>query len=103
MDNPEDIRIYCNQSKSSSPNFDDVVSIRDEIESGEDSKSHHVQLKGLGDIMGSDLFIGSGGTQYTCGPAPLLIGYHLLPFVIFNIMNQLALMTTYLPRQGSIA
>ncbi|KAH3680617.1 hypothetical protein WICPIJ_008188 [Wickerhamomyces pijperi] len=82
----------------------DVLSnFNDGTELKEGLKSRHVQLIGLGGAIGTGLFIGSGGTLSTCGPAPLLIGYCILASILYNVMNQLAVMVTYLPKQGSIA
>jgi len=59
-----------------------------------------VQFLALGGAIGTGLFIGTGSTLAKVGPAPLLMGYMLMSFVVWGIMNVLAEMTTYLPLDG---
>jgi len=54
----------------------------------------------LGGAIGTGLFIGSGATLSAVGPAPLLMGYIVMSFVVYGVMNVLAEMTTYLPLEG---
>jgi hypothetical protein len=56
---------------------------------------HHI-----GGAIGTGLFIGSGSTLSAVGPAPLLMGYIVMSFVVYGVMNVLAEMTTYLPLEG---
>jgi len=53
-----------------------------------------------GGAIGTGLFIGSGATLSAVGPAPLLMGYIVMSFVVYGVMNVLAEMTTYLPLEG---
>jgi hypothetical protein len=57
--------------------------------------NHHT-----GGAIGTGLFIGSGATLSAVGPAPLLMGYIVMSFVVYGVMNVLAEMTTYLPLEG---
>jgi len=57
--------------------------------------NHHA-----GGAIGTGLFIGSGATLSAVGPAPLLMGYIVMSFVVYGVMNVLAEMTTYLPLEG---
>ena len=62
--------------------------------------SRHVQFISLAGAIGTGLFVGSGAALSQCGPAALLIGYLILSFFVWAIMNQLAEMVTYLPIPG---
>lgn len=46
------------------------------------------------------MFFGSGAILSQTGPAPLLMGYLTMTIVVWNIMNNLAEMVTYLPLRG---
>ncbi|KAK0934549.1 hypothetical protein LTR29_013887 [Friedmanniomyces endolithicus] len=63
-------------------------------------KSRHVQFIALGGAIGTGLFVGSGGTLSTVGPAPLFMAYITMIFVVWVVMNDLAEMATYLPLKG---
>ncbi|KAL1305184.1 hypothetical protein AAFC00_002105 [Neodothiora populina] len=63
-------------------------------------KSRQVQFLALGGAIGTGLFIGTGSTLSVVGPAPLLMGYIFMSFVVYGIMNVLAEMTTYIPLEG---
>jgi amino acid permease len=54
----------------------------------------------VGGAIGTGLFIGSGATLSAVGPAPLLMSYIVMSFVVYGVMNVLAEMTTYLPLEG---
>lgn len=62
--------------------------------------SRQVQFLALGGAIGTGLFVGTGSTLASVGPAPLLMGYMLMSAVVWGIMNVLAEMTTYLPLEG---
>ena len=63
-------------------------------------KSRHIQIIALAGAIGTGLFIGSGGALATSGPAPLLIGYLILSFLVWFVMNQIAEMVTFIPIPG---
>ncbi|GMM44572.1 proline permease [Pichia kluyveri] len=62
--------------------------------------SRHVQFISLAGAIGTGLFVGSGAALSIAGPAGLLVGYLVLCFFVWSIMNQLAEMVTYLPIPG---
>lgn len=62
--------------------------------------SRHVQFISLAGAIGTGLFVGSGAALSMAGPAGLLVGYLILCFFVWSIMNQLAEMVTYLPIPG---
>ncbi|KAJ6095852.1 hypothetical protein N7486_006598 [Penicillium sp. IBT 16267x] len=73
------------------------------IDSGETHRglsSRHIQFLALGGCIGTGLFVGSGSTLSTVGPAPLLMGYVVMSNVVYFVMNMLGEMTTYLPVRG---
>jgi amino acid transporter len=46
------------------------------------------------------LFVGSGGILALVGPAPLFMAYLSMMIVVWNVMNNLAEIVTYLPMKG---
>lgn len=50
--------------------------------------------------IGTGLFVGSGAILSLVGPAPLFMGYLSMMLVVWNIMNNLGEMATYLPLKG---
>ncbi|KAF2869517.1 proline-specific permease-like protein [Massariosphaeria phaeospora] len=63
-------------------------------------KSRHIQFLALGGAIGTGLFVGSGGILATVGPAPLFMAYLSMMLVVWNVMNNLAEIVTYLPMKG---
>ncbi|PHH85858.1 hypothetical protein CDD83_11087 [Cordyceps sp. RAO-2017] len=63
-------------------------------------KSRHIQFLALGGAIGTGLFVGSGGILASTGPAPLFMAYLSMMLVVWNVMNNLAEMTVYLPMRG---
>lgn len=63
-------------------------------------KSRHIQFLALGGAIGTGLFVGSGAILASTGPAPLLMAYLGMLFVVWAVMNCLAEMATYLPMRG---
>lgn len=63
-------------------------------------KSRHLQLIALGGAVGTGLFIGTGSTLVTCGPAPLLIAFIIMSFFIWTIINQLTELVLLAPFAG---
>lgn len=76
----------------------DLVGSYDQLERG--LKSRHIQFIALGGAIGTGLFIGSGVILSTLGPAPLFMGYLCMMAIVWNIMNNLGEMATYLPLKG---
>jgi yeast amino acid transporter len=46
------------------------------------------------------LFVGSGSILALVGPAPLFMAYLSMMIVVWNVMNNLAEIVTYLPMKG---
>ncbi|KAF2467420.1 uncharacterized protein BDR25DRAFT_335874 [Lindgomyces ingoldianus] len=63
-------------------------------------KSRHIQFLALGGAIGTGLFVGSGGILALVGPAPLFMAYLSMMIVVWNVMNNLAEVVTYLPMKG---
>ncbi|KAJ6446853.1 proline-specific permease [Purpureocillium lavendulum] len=63
-------------------------------------KSRHIQFLALGGAIGTGLFVGSGAILASTGPAPLFMAYLSMLMVVWNVMNNLAEMVTYLPMRG---
>ncbi|KAJ5105700.1 hypothetical protein NUU61_003047 [Penicillium alfredii] len=90
----------------SPPVYDDAKSLPGEItglpntETQRGLRSRHVQFLALGGCIGTGLFVGSGQTLSTVGPAPLFMGYIAMSSVVYFVMNMLGEMTTYLPVRG---
>lgn len=66
-------------------------------------KLRHVQLIALGGGIGTGLFVGTGAALGTCGPAAVFISYIIMSFVIWQVMNMMAEMVTFLPVPGNTA
>ncbi|KAF2281211.1 amino-acid permease inda1 [Westerdykella ornata] len=63
-------------------------------------KSRHIQFLALGGAIGTGLFVGSGAILSLVGPAPLFMAYLSMMIVVYNVMNNLAEIVTYLPMSG---
>jgi yeast amino acid transporter len=50
--------------------------------------------------IGTGLFVGSGRILSLVGPAPLFMGYLSMTLLVWNVMNNLGEMATYLPLKG---
>ena len=64
-------------------------------------KSRHIQLIAIGGAIGTGLFVGSGSTLSTVGPAPLFMAFVAMSAILWVVMQALTEMTTYLPIQGA--
>ncbi|ODV85485.1 hypothetical protein CANARDRAFT_7597 [[Candida] arabinofermentans NRRL YB-2248] len=105
-------KIYNEGSSGSSSNLKRIENFEiDEISSVDDNgerntstkrglKSRHVQLIALAGAIGTGLFVGSGSSLSTCGPAALLIGYLVLCVFVWFMMNQLGEMVSFIPAPG---
>ncbi|CAI4214237.1 unnamed protein product [Parascedosporium putredinis] len=76
----------------------DLLARNDQLQRG--LKSRHIQFMALGGAIGTGLFVGSGLILSTLGPAPLFMGYMSMMMIVWNIMNNLGEMATYLPLKG---
>ncbi|PYH44161.1 proline-specific permease [Aspergillus saccharolyticus JOP 1030-1] len=92
-----------------SPHVDsheDPEALKGEVQLGPNTETHRglssrqLQLIAIGGCIGTGLFVGSGSTLSTVGPAPLFMGYLAMSSVVWFVMNMLGEMTTYLPIKG---
>ncbi|ROW04100.1 hypothetical protein VSDG_00967 [Cytospora chrysosperma] len=61
----------------------------------------HLQFIAIGGAVGTGLFIGSGTSLATAGPAGCLISYIFVGTILYSVMTSLGEMATYLPTPGS--
>ncbi|PWY83708.1 proline-specific permease [Aspergillus sclerotioniger CBS 115572] len=86
--------------------YEDPQALKGEIHEGPNTETHRglssrqLQLIAIGGCIGTGLFVGSGSTLSTVGPAPLFMGYFAMSSVVWFVMNVLGEMTTYLPIKG---
>ncbi|OQV22772.1 hypothetical protein BV898_03209 [Hypsibius exemplaris] len=66
-------------------------------------KNRHIQMIAIGGVLGSDLFIGTGGLLATGGPASLLLGFILIGTMLFNVVMTLSEMAVLYPIAGSFS
>ncbi|PRT56248.1 General amino-acid permease GAP1 [Wickerhamiella sorbophila] len=66
-------------------------------------KNRHIQMIAIGGSIGSGLFIGSGGSFKTGGPAAVIIGFAIIGFMLFGTMNALGELAVRFPISGSFS
>ncbi|KAI4225776.1 MAG: hypothetical protein L6R36_003662 [Xanthoria steineri] len=64
-------------------------------------KSRHIQLIALGGCIGTGLFVGTGATLSTTGPAPLFMSFVVISGLVWVVMQTLGEMAAYIPTSGS--
>ncbi|KAL9596584.1 MAG: hypothetical protein Q9219_005711 [cf. Caloplaca sp. 3 TL-2023] len=64
-------------------------------------KSRHIQLIALGGCIGTGLFVGSGATLSTTGPAPLVLSFIVISAIVWTVMQCLGELAAYMPTEGS--
>ncbi|KAL8948742.1 MAG: hypothetical protein Q9222_005095 [Ikaeria aurantiellina] len=64
-------------------------------------KSRHIQLIAIGGCIGTGLFVGTGATLSTTGPAPLFLSFVVISAIVWVVMQCLGEMGTWIPTQGS--
>lgn len=64
-------------------------------------KTRHLSMMALAGIIGPGLLVGSGGALHNGGPAALLIGFGVIGFIAFSIMQSLGELTTLYPTGGA--
>jgi AAT family amino acid transporter len=63
--------------------------------------ARQVQMIAIGGTIGTGLFLGTGKSLATGGPASMLIGYMIVGFIVFITMLSLGEMATFIPVAGS--
>jgi AAT family amino acid transporter len=63
--------------------------------------ARQVQMIAIGGTIGTGLFLGTGKSLATGGPASMLIGYIIVGFIVFITMLSLGEMATFIPVAGS--
>lgn len=63
--------------------------------------ARQVQMIAIGGTIGTGLFLGTGKSLATGGPASMLIGYMIVGGIVFITMLSLGEMATYIPVAGS--
>ncbi|KAH0829259.1 Cationic amino acid transporter 1 [Fonsecaea pedrosoi] len=66
-----------------------------------DLKGRHMQMIAIGGAIGAGLFIGSGGAFQTGGPASVLLGFMIIGFMVYLMMQALAEMSVMYPINGA--
>ncbi|KAM3520186.1 hypothetical protein NHJ13051_007009 [Beauveria bassiana] len=64
-------------------------------------KNRHLSMMALAGIIGPGLLVGAGGALNSGGPASLIIGFGVIGFIAFAIMQSLGELTTLYPGGGS--
>ncbi|RCI04628.1 hypothetical protein CU098_002946, partial [Rhizopus stolonifer] len=64
-------------------------------------KARHLTMISLGGTIGTGLFLASGSSVASAGPAGALIAYALIGIMVFFMMECLGEMATFLPISGS--
>ncbi|KAH6643599.1 histidine permease [Boeremia exigua] len=63
--------------------------------------SRHLQFVAIGGTVGTGVFIASGSSINTAGPAGALLAYVFVGTLVYSVMMSLAEMATYLPIAGA--
>ncbi|KZF19671.1 hypothetical protein L228DRAFT_270993 [Xylona heveae TC161] len=63
-------------------------------------KPRHLQMIAIGGVIGTGLFLGTGGDLQHGGPAGLLLGYAVMASVLFSVMVALGEMVSWFPIPG---
>ncbi|KAK4169474.1 amino-acid permease [Cladorrhinum sp. PSN259] len=66
-----------------------------------DLKGRHMQMIAIGGAIGAGLFVGSGGALYSGGPAPLVICYTVVGFMLLFTCQALAELAVLYPVNGA--
>jgi amino acid transporter len=66
-------------------------------------KGRHLQMIAIGGSIGTGLFVGSGGSLSTGGPASLLIGFGLIGSMLFCTVHALGELAVRFPVAGAFA
>ncbi|KAF5339037.1 hypothetical protein D9758_014105 [Tetrapyrgos nigripes] len=63
-------------------------------------KNRHIAMISIGGVIGTGLFLGTGGSLQVGGPIGLLLGYTVVGSVCWSVMVSLGEMVAYLPIPG---
>jgi amino acid transporter len=66
-------------------------------------KNRHLQMIAIGGSIGTGLFVGSGNSFRTGGPAAVLIGFSLVGTMLFNTVHSLGELAVRYPVSGSFS
>lgn len=66
-------------------------------------KQRHLSMIAIGGSIGTGLFVASGSTISTAGPAGALVAYGLIGLLVFFMMTSLGELATYMPVSGSFS
>ncbi|RUP44203.1 hypothetical protein BC936DRAFT_149791 [Jimgerdemannia flammicorona] len=64
-------------------------------------KARHITMISIGGTIGTGLFVASGSSIATAGPAGALVAYMCIGIMVYFMMSSLGEMATYLPISGS--
>ncbi|WP_227018392.1 amino acid permease [Sinanaerobacter chloroacetimidivorans] len=64
-------------------------------------KARHMNMIAIGGAIGTGLFVATGASIQTAGPAGSVIAYAIIGLAVFFIMNSLGEMATYTPVPGA--
>ncbi|KIW34151.1 uncharacterized protein PV07_00947 [Cladophialophora immunda] len=64
-------------------------------------QGRHMQMIAIGGAIGAGLFIGSGGAFQTGGPAAVLIGFMIIGFMVYLMMQALCELAVMYPINGA--
>ncbi|EFX04948.1 amino acid permease [Grosmannia clavigera kw1407] len=66
-------------------------------------KARHLSMIALGGALGTGLVIGTGAGLARAGPAPILITYSLVGFVVYLVLGALGEMATWIPLESGFS
>lgn len=66
-----------------------------------DLQARHLQMIAIGGTIGTGLFLKSGGSIASAGPAGAFIAYLLIGIMVFCVMTGLGEVATYMPTSGA--
>lgn len=63
-------------------------------------KNRHIAMISIGGVIGTGLFVGTGGSLANGGPVGLFLGYLTMGTIVFSVMISLGEMVAFLPIPG---
>ncbi|CAF1313020.1 unnamed protein product [Adineta ricciae] len=95
------VSIEMNELKQIESNDDDVR--KGETGLHQTLTNRHLQMIAIGGSIGTGLFVGSGSSLATGGPAALIIDYVVIGFMLFNVSMALGELSVVFPVSGSFS